>query len=153
MFLSKAPRKKKQSQTQTEKDIGEFLKAMTTMNKRIAQATGQPIPTLPKQKKHPPAMAMSPFPMASQYGSAICPRCGHTFKPEKPLKECPDCGLTVGIEDDEGEMEWSEDMKEPIPPFVYSAQSPEEIFYKSIRWHYEKWIAKLKGNPSSRMKF
>jgi methionyl-tRNA synthetase len=98
-------------------------------------------------------MAMSPFPMASSgIGMAICPRCGHYFQQAKVLKECPDCGLTIGEEDSEGELDWTENMKEPIPEYVYKAQSPEEIFYKTIRWYYEKWISQFKGNPSSRLK-
>jgi len=135
----------------------DFLKAMTTMNNRIAQTQTQaPIPNLPKPSQKPqpktqPQMSMSPFPSMPKTASALCSRCGHAFKPDKPLKECPECGLTVAEEID-GELEWTEEMREPIPPFVYNAQSPEEIFYKSIRWYYLKWISKLKGNPSSRIK-
>jgi ribosomal protein L37E len=83
--------------------------------------------------------------------TAVCSRCGHVFKPEKPVKECPDCGFTVGVIVD-GELEWSSEMREPIPQFVYDAQSPEEIFYKTLKWYYQKWIAQFKGNPSSRIK-
>jgi len=130
----------------------DFLKAMATMNSRIGSIQMSSTPKQPKNTQPKKAMAMSPFPMPqSGIGTAVCSRCGHVFKPDKPLKECPECGLTVAEEID-GELEWTEEMKEAIPQFVYNSQSPEEIFYKSIRWYYEKWIAKLKGNPSSRLR-
>jgi len=103
---------------------------------------------MPKGQTNPqpsPRMAMPTDP------NAICSRCGHVFKQNKPMLECPQCGLTVGIEVD-AELEWTEEMKEPIPEYVYKAQSPEEIFFKTIQWYYQKWIAKFKGNPSSRIK-
>lgn len=143
-----------------EQQMRDFLNAMATMNARIAQS--QPIArkvvqrgsTLkqskqPKQPQSGGQMAMSPFPMQSpNIPTAVCSRCGHTFKPEKIVRECPECGLTVAEEKDE-ELEWTSEMKEPIPDFVYKAQSPEEIFYKSIKWHYDKWMKILKNNPSA----
>jgi hypothetical protein len=147
------PKVKTQSQA-----MKEMMKAMATMNKRMAQ-TQPNLPKPVKSKANPnPAnpqvpMAMSPFPTSGNgIGVAICPRCGHNFRANKVLRDCPDCGLTVAEEDSEGELEWTENMKEPIPDFVYKSQAPEEIFYKSIRWYYDKWISQYKGNPSSRLK-
>jgi hypothetical protein len=149
---SKAKTKKKLPTV--EKQMRDFLKAMTTMNNRIAQTQAPtpniPIPQKPSRKSQPksqPQMSMSPFPMP-QSASALCSRCGHAFKPDKVIKECPECGLIVAEEKD-GELEWTEEMREPIPPFVYNAQSPEEIFYKSIKWHYDKWMKIHKNNPSA----
>jgi ribosomal protein L37E len=129
-----------------------FLKAMATMNKRMGSVQMGSTPKQTKQSKanpmpNPPIM--SPIPMGQNgIGSAICSRCGHSFKPTKPLKECPECGLTVAEEID-GELEWTKEMQEPIPQFVYNSQSPEEIFYKSIKWHYDKWMKIHKNNPSA----
>ena len=145
----------------------DLLRDMEKLNKAIANIQGQkgnPMPNpmshthttskqpQPQQPKVPKTIpvSMSPFPTQGQ-GKAICSRCGHAFKAEKIVKECPECGMIVAEEID-GELDWTEDMKEPIPPFVYSSTSPEEIFYKSIRWYYDKWIAKLKGNPSARVR-
>jgi rubrerythrin len=122
--------------------------ALATMNKRIAQAKIK-IPKNPQSNQ--PIPAFSPMMASPTNPNAICSRCGHVFKQNKPILECPQCGLTVGIEVD-GEIEWTEEMKEPIPNYVYTAQLPEEIFFKTIQWYYQKWIAKLKGNPSSRLK-
>jgi ribosomal protein L37E len=144
--------KKAKKLSTTEKQMRDFLKAMTTMNNRIAQtqipSSTIPTPPLPKKsQKSQPQMSMSPFPMP-QSPSALCSRCGHKFKTDKPIKECPECGLTVAEEKD-GELDWTEEMREPIPEFVYNAQSPEEIFYKSIKWHYDKWMKIHKNNPSA----
>lgn len=146
--------KKVKKLSTNKKQMRELLKAMTAMNNAMAKR-GTPIPQpqqpQPKQtQKSQPQMSMSPLPMPKG-ASALCSRCGHSFKPDKPLKECPECGLIVAEEID-GELEWTKEMKEPIPEFVYNAQSPEEIFYKSIKWYYTKWISNLKGNPSSRIK-
>jgi hypothetical protein len=144
---------KVRTKSQAMKDM---MKAMATMNKRMAQASGRTVirKSSKASSKNPmPPMAMSPFPTSgNRLGIAICPRCGHNFRANKILKDCPDCGLTVAEEDSEGELEWTENMKEPIPDFVYQNQAPEEIFYKSIRWYYDKWISQYKGNPSSRLK-
>lgn len=147
---------RKTTEKQMKRDL---LKAMATMNKRIGSVQMSSTPkkskanAMPKANPMPNPMPNPPMiPMGQNgIGSAICSRCGHSFKPTKPLKECPECGLTVAEEID-GELEWTKEMQEPIPQFVYNSQSPEEIFYKSIRWYYLKWIAKLKGNPSSRIK-
>jgi hypothetical protein len=140
--------------SQAEKDLRDLIRAMKTGKLQpIAKGTIQMGSTSkPKAKTMPPktpAMAMSPFPQGqSQVASAICSRCGHTFKPDKPIIECPECGLIVAEEID-GELEWTAEMKEPIPKFVYNSQSPEEIFYKSIKWHYDKWMKIHKQNPSA----
>lgn len=107
-------------------------------------------PTPKGQKIAPQKKAIPMFSpiVGSQPKSAICSRCGHNFSPEKPIRECPECGLILAEEVD-GELEWTNEMKEPIPPFVYNAQSPEEIFYKSIKWHYDKWMKIHKNNPSA----
>jgi ribosomal protein L37E len=134
----------------------DFLKAMATMNKRMGSVQMGSIPkkskanAMPKANPMPNPMPNPPMiPMGQNgIGSAICSRCGHSFKPTKPLKECPECGLTVAEEID-GELEWTEEMQEPIPQFVYNSQSPEEIFYKSIKWHYDKWMKIHKNNPSA----
>lgn len=127
--------------TKISPSANELAKAFATMNRRLSKPKGKSVP----QPAFSPMMALPTDP------NAICSRCGHIFKQEKPILECPQCGLAVGIEVD-GEIEWTEEMKEPIPDYVYKSQSPEEIFFKTIQWYYNKWIAKFKGNPSSRIK-
>jgi len=88
--------------------------------------------------------------MRPQMNLAICPRCGEAFAPDIPIKQCPECSLEIGQVNEDGEIEWNERMMQPIPSFVNSSLAPEEIFAKSLRWHYNYLVRPFKNNPSSK---
>jgi len=131
--------------------------AIATMNRRIAQAQ---IPKgqsrmgkgkSPKKAKTPSNIGvLVPTMMTLSKGQVVCPRCGEVYDFDKPILECKECGLKMGnkVQD---EIDWTKEMKEPFPDFVTNALSPEDVFAKTLKWYFHKWIEPYKKNPTHRI--
>lgn len=95
-------------------------------------------------------VALAPSVLVVTKPEAICPRCGKRYNIEKPIEYCTVCGLKLA-EGKDGELEWTEEMQEPLPDFLTNTSDVSEIFAKTIEWYYKKWILPHKRNPTYRI--
>lgn len=105
-----------------------------------------------RKKKGNPNISIPHFPsvLSTTPVMAFCPRCGERYDANKPVERCRFCNLKLGEKDNQGRIEWSKEFEEAIPDFVFKPLNNIELFYKSIRWHYNKWMKAFRENPSYR---